>query len=77
MNPQHADTIADVIAKAAPAPPIAVLCANLAGITLPDVVNILTIAYVSVLLANKLWQIFDEWREKSRRNYRRRSDDES
>ena len=74
---QHAETIADALSKAAPAPPIAVLAANLSGVTLPDVVNLLTIVYVSVLLAHKLWRISGEWKARRQRKLKRRATDES
>lgn len=55
------ETAADITARAGP--PAAVAAANAAGIDVPMLINLLTLAYLSVLLAHKLWTIFKDWRE--------------
>jgi hypothetical protein len=56
---QQTETGASMIAKASP--PVAVVSAKLCGITLPDIVQWLTIIYLAILIGHKSWQIFKEW----------------
>ncbi len=44
-------------------PPMAVVVANtMQGVTLPDIVQYLTIAYLVVLIGYKGWRWYREWR---------------
>lgn len=53
-----AEPVSAMAAKAAP--PVAVVGAHAAGLTLPDVVQILTGIYVALMIAHKAWHW---WRE--------------
>lgn len=44
------------------APPVAVVGAHAAGLTLPDVVQILTGIYVALMVIHKCWHMWKEWR---------------
>jgi hypothetical protein len=39
------------------APPLAVVGANIAGWSVPDVVQYITLAYVSLMLLHKMWKM--------------------
>ena len=61
MSQQTAETGATMAAKIAP--PVAVVGANIAGWPVPDMVQWVTLAYVILLLAHKMWQIcWGAWR---------------
>jgi hypothetical protein len=47
-------------------PPIIVTGANLAGLSLPDLVQIATLVYIGVMTAHKIAQIWFEWRAMRR-----------
>ncbi len=55
------ETASDITVRVAP--PAAVAVANAAGANVPALINLVMLAYVSVLLAHKLWTIFKDWRE--------------
>ncbi len=45
------------------APPIAVTATNLfSGMTVPDIVNYLTLLYLLLMISNKAWHMFKEWK---------------
>lgn len=65
MTPQQtAETGVTMTAKATP--PLAVVGANLAGIPVSDWVQYVTLAYVVVMLAHKVWSWYREWKPKRR-----------
>lgn len=44
-------------------PPIAVAATNLfSGMTVPDIVNYLTLVYLLLMISNKAWHMFKEWK---------------
>lgn len=43
-------------------PPVAVVGAHAAGITLPELVQILTAIYVALMIVHKGWHMWKEWR---------------
>lgn len=47
---------------AASTPPVAVATANLFGLSLPDIVQLATLVYLSLLILHKLAQMVKEWR---------------
>lgn len=55
MSQQSAETGGTMAAKAAP--PIAVVGANIAGWNVPDIVQYITLAYVSLMLLHKMWHM--------------------
>lgn len=55
-----AEPVSLIAAKAAP--PVVVVGAHAAGITLPEVVQILTAIYVGLMIIHKLWHMRVEWK---------------
>lgn len=55
-----AEPVSAMAAKAAP--PVAVVGAHAAGLTLPEVVQVLTGIYVGLMIVHKLWHMLKEWR---------------
>ena len=47
---------------AASTPPVAVVTANFFGLSLPDVVQLATLMYLSLLILHKLAQMIKEWK---------------
>lgn len=56
---QSSDTATSVAVKATP--PLAVIGATLAGISVDDWIKWVTLAYVCLLLLHKLWHMALEW----------------
>lgn len=52
----HTDTAADIISKAAP--PLAVSGLTMFGIGIPELVQLITLIYVSVMLVDKLYVMY-------------------
>lgn len=57
----NTETVAELSVRVGP--PGAVAVANAVGIDVPGLINLVMLAYLSVLLAHKLWTIFKDWRE--------------
>jgi hypothetical protein len=55
-----AEPVYAMAAKAAP--PVAVVSAHAYGLTLPELVQILTAIYVGLMIAHKLWHMWKELR---------------
>lgn len=55
-----AEPASTIAAKAAP--PVAVVGAHVAGLTLPDLVQIATLAYLALMFAHQVWR----WRKELR-----------
>lgn len=55
-----AEPIATMAVKAAP--PVAVVSAHAAGITVPEAIQYVTLLYVSLLTLHKLWHMWKELR---------------
>jgi hypothetical protein len=58
---QSTDTVITMTAKAAP--PIAVVTAQVAGMTVADWVQVATLIYVILMASHKAWQMYKEWRD--------------
>ena len=74
MSQQTTETGA-VLGKMASAPPVAASAASIAGISLPDPIQVLTGIWFAVLIAHKIWK----WRKEAEqyRNGQEAKDDES
>lgn len=59
-----AEPVSAMAAKAAP--PVAVVGAHAAGISLPELVQAATLVYVSLMIVHKLWHMWVEWRTGKR-----------
>lgn len=57
---QEIETGVAMVAKAAP--PVAVVSASAAGITLPELVQFTTLIYVALMIIHKCWHMWKEWR---------------
>ena len=55
------ETAADITVRVAP--PAVVAAANAIGLNVPMLINLVTLAYLSILLTHKLWTIYKDWRE--------------
>lgn len=55
-----AEPVSAMAAKAAP--PVAVVGAHVAGITVPEAIQIATLVYVVLMIIHKLWHMWKEWR---------------
>jgi len=44
------------------APPVAVVTAAKAGITLPELVQLATLVYVLLMIVHKCWHMWKEWK---------------
>jgi hypothetical protein len=61
MTTQHTESISELLTKAAP--PVTVTSLNLYGVTLPDIVQIVTLVYLVVLVADKLYAMYQKYKE--------------
>jgi|VirMetMinimDraft_7_1064189.scaffolds.fasta_scaffold96476_1 hypothetical protein len=59
----HTDTATDIISKAAP--PIAVSGLTMFGFSIPELVQLITLVYVSVMLIDKVYTMYSRYRDKS------------
>lgn len=55
-----AESASAMAAKAAP--PVAVVGAHAAGITVPEAIQIATLVYVVLMIVHKVWHMWKEWR---------------
>lgn len=62
MTIEHNHTITELVTKAGP--PLTVTSLNLFGVALPDIVQIVTIVYLIVLVAEKLYTIYKKHKGK-------------
>lgn len=61
MSPHNDETGITLATKASP--PIAVSLTNMfSDVTVPEIVNVITLIYLLVLLAHKAWSWHREWR---------------
>jgi len=58
------ETISTATGKAVTAaPPVVVTGLNLAGITLPELVQLVTLIWLLLLIVDKLWSFYREWKK--------------
>lgn len=59
------ETVTSVAAKAATkaAPPAVVAGLNWYGITLPELVQLVTLVWLLVLIVDKVWSLYREWKK--------------
>lgn len=57
---ETAETAVSAAAKLSP--PMAVTAGNLAGMTLPDLVQYATLLYLALLIAHKAWRMYKEYK---------------
>ena len=60
MTQESIETGVAMVAKAAP--PVAVVSASAAGITLPELVQLATLVYVFLMIVHKCWHMWKEWK---------------
>lgn len=54
------ESVSAMAAKAAP--PVVVVGAHAAGITVPEAIQIATLVYVILMIVHKCWHMWKEWR---------------
>lgn len=56
----HDEPVSAMIAKASP--PVAVVTAHLAQITIPEIINYATLLYLCLMISHKAWRMWREYR---------------
>lgn len=43
-------------------PPVAVVAGNIAGLSLPELVQWATLLYLALMISHKVWRMYKEWK---------------